>query len=128
MPSGRLWFEVAAVDPERLLGLRARLRLDGRPFDPAGPRPRFYSDSSWGFLLRELPGRRTRVLVSGYAASRPRALTAIGDLLFWGAGALDQADPPAGQPQSPSGARTRRRRAPAGGGYVSGWSGMSEWR
>jgi hypothetical protein len=83
MPSGRSWFEVAAVDRERFLGLRAPLRLDGRPFDPAGPRPRFYSDSSWGFVLSELPGRRTRLLVSGYAASHPRALTAIGDLLFW---------------------------------------------
>jgi hypothetical protein len=83
MPSGRSWFEVAALDPERFLGLRAPLRLDGRPFDPAGPRPRFYSDSSWGFALSELPGHRTRLLVSGYAASNPRALTTIGDLLFW---------------------------------------------
>ena len=40
MPSGRSWFEVAALDRERFLGLRAPLRLDGRPFDPAGPRPR----------------------------------------------------------------------------------------
>jgi hypothetical protein len=83
MPNGRSWFEVAALDPERFLGLRAPLHLDGRPFDPAGPRPQFYSDSSWGFLLNELPGGRTRLLVSGYAASHPRALTAIGDLLFW---------------------------------------------
>jgi hypothetical protein len=82
-PSGRSWFEVAALDPERSLGLRAPLRLDGRPFDLAGPRPRLYSDSSWGFALSELPGHRTRLLVSGYAASHPRALTAIGDLLFW---------------------------------------------
>jgi hypothetical protein len=81
--NGRSWFEVAALDPERFLELRAPLHLDGRPFDPAGPRPRFYSDSSWGFLLNELPGGRTRVLVSGYAASHPRALTAIGDLLVW---------------------------------------------
>jgi len=83
MPSGRSWFEVAALDPERFLGLRAPLRLDGRPFDPAGPRPRFYSDSSWEFVLNELPGSRTRLVVSGYASSHPRALTAIGDLLFW---------------------------------------------
>jgi hypothetical protein len=82
-PSGRSWFEVAALDAERFLGLRAPLRLDGRPFDPTGPRPRFYSDSSWGLRLSELPGRRTRLLVSGYASLHPRALTAIGDLLFW---------------------------------------------
>ncbi len=81
--SGRSWFEVAALAPERLLVLRAPLHLDGRPFDPAGPRPRFYSDSSWGFLLNELPRGRTRVVVSGYASSQPRALTAIGDFLFW---------------------------------------------
>ncbi len=36
-----------------------------------------------GLLLNELPGGRTRLLVSGYAASHPRGLTAIGDLLFW---------------------------------------------
>ena len=83
MPNGRSWFEVAALEPERFLGLRAPLHLDGRPFDPAGPRSPFYSDSSWGFLLKALPGGRTRLLVSGCAASHPRALTAIGDLLFW---------------------------------------------
>ena len=30
-----------------------------------------------------MPGGRTRLLVSGYAASHPRVLTAIGDLVFW---------------------------------------------
>jgi proline iminopeptidase len=82
-PSGRSWFEVAALDPERFLALRASLHLDGRPFEPAGPRPRFYSDSSWGFALTELPGGRTRLVVSRYGSSHPRALTAIGDLVFW---------------------------------------------
>jgi proline iminopeptidase len=59
------------------------LRLDGRPFDTAGQRPRFCSDSSWEFVLNGLAGSRTRLLVSGYASSHPRALTAIGDFLFW---------------------------------------------
>ncbi len=45
-----------------------------RPFDPRGPRPRFYSDSTWAWLLEELPGRRTRVVESGYWALRPRWL------------------------------------------------------
>jgi len=83
--SGNAWFEVAAVEPERFLALRAPLDLgrQARPFDTAGPRPRFYSDSTWCFLLDELPGRRTRLLVSGYASSRPRRLTAIADFLFW---------------------------------------------
>ena len=40
----------------------------GRQFDPAGRRPRRYTDSTWGFLLTELPGRRTRLLVGGYWA------------------------------------------------------------
>jgi hypothetical protein len=129
MPSGRSWFEVAALDPERFLGLRAPLRLDGRPFDPAGPRPRFYSDSSWGFLLNELSGGRTRLLVSGYAASssgadrdrRPAVL---------GAGALDHADPPAGQPHDARGARSpdRWRHARAGARHVSRGSGVTACR
>jgi len=32
-PSGRGWFEVAAVEPERFLALRAPLDLRGKPFD-----------------------------------------------------------------------------------------------
>jgi proline iminopeptidase len=83
-PSGRAWFEVAAIDPERFLGLRAPIDLrDARPFDTAGPRPRFYVDALWGFQLNELPERRTRLVVSGYAAARPRFLQVIADLLFW---------------------------------------------
>lgn len=55
-PSGRAWFEIAALDPERFLGLRATINLrDGRPFNPAGPRPRFYVDALWGFQLKEWP-------------------------------------------------------------------------
>jgi len=82
-PSGSAWFEVAAVEPQRFLALRAPLDLRGRPFSTGGPRPRFYSDSSWAFLLNELPSAQTRLVVSGYASSHPRALTAIGELLFW---------------------------------------------
>ena len=82
-PSGRTWFEVAAVEPERFLALRTRLDLRGRPFAAAGTRAHNYVDSLWGFLLTELPLGRTRLVVSGYAASSPRVLTAIGDFLFW---------------------------------------------
>jgi hypothetical protein len=82
-PSGSAWFEVAAVEPERFLALRTRLDLRGRPFTAVGTRPRHYVDSLWGFLLTELPSGRTRLVVSGYAASSPRVLTAIGDFLFW---------------------------------------------
>ncbi len=82
---GSVWFEVAALEPLRFLALRASLELGPRmrPFDPRGARPRFYSDSTWCFLLNELPAGRTRLLVSGYAISRPRPLTAIVDFVFW---------------------------------------------
>jgi hypothetical protein len=82
-PSGRTWFEVAALEPERFLGLRASLDWRGRPFDPAGPRPRGYLDALWGFQLTAWPEARTRLVVSGYAAARPRLLQALADLLFW---------------------------------------------
>lgn len=71
MPDGSLWWEVAALEPERFLGLRMSLDLRGRPFDPAGARPRAFTDSLWGFLLEELPEGRTRLVVSGYWALRP---------------------------------------------------------
>jgi proline iminopeptidase len=83
-PSGSAWFEVAALEPERFLGLRAPINLRSRrPFDTTGPRPRFYVDALWGFQLKELPGGRTRLVVSGYASARPRLLQVIADLLFW---------------------------------------------
>lgn len=82
-PGGGSWFEVAAIEPPRFLALRAPLDLRGRPFDTQGPRPGFYSDSLWGFQLTELPGGRTRLVVSGYACLRPRLPLAIAALVFW---------------------------------------------
>ena len=82
-PSGNTWFEVAAVEPARFLALRASFDLHGRPFDPAGPRPRSYTDSVWCFLLHELPGERTRLVVSSYASARPRTVQAIIAFIFW---------------------------------------------
>ena len=70
-PDGSQWWEVAALEPRRFLGLRMSLDLRGRPFDPAGQRPRHFTDSTWGFLLEELPDNRTRLVVSGYWALRP---------------------------------------------------------
>jgi hypothetical protein len=84
VPSGATWFEVAAVEPERFLALRAPLDLHGgRPFDPARRRPRFYNDTLWAFLLNELSNGCTRLVVSGYAADRPHRLLALGNFLFW---------------------------------------------
>jgi hypothetical protein len=70
-PDGRIWWEVALLEPERFLGLRMSLDLRGRPFDPRGEPPRHRTDSLWGFLLDELPGGRTRLVVSGYWCLRP---------------------------------------------------------
>jgi hypothetical protein len=82
-PSGATWFEVAAVEPGRFLALRAPIDLHGgRPFDVLRARPRFYSDSLWAFLLEELPGERTRLIVSGYAADRPHVLLAAVNFLL----------------------------------------------
>jgi hypothetical protein len=76
-PDGSQWWEVAALEPGRLLALRMSLDLRGRPFDPAGPRPRRFTDSTWTFLLADAPGARTRVVVSGYWALRPRWLQPV---------------------------------------------------
>jgi proline iminopeptidase len=81
MPDMKAWWDVAALEPERFLGLRASIDLRGRPFDPAAGRPRFFTDSLWGFLLKELPGGRTRLIVSGYWALRPRWLQPIMSVL-----------------------------------------------
>lgn len=69
-PDGGQWWTVAALQPERFLGLRMSLDLRGCPFDPAGARPRYYTDSTWGFKLDPLAGDRTRLVVSGYWALR----------------------------------------------------------
>jgi hypothetical protein len=82
MPDEKAWWEVAALEPGRFLGLRASMDLRGRPFDPKGPRPRFYTDSLWGFLLEELPGGRTRLVESGYWAFQPRWLKPVISFIF----------------------------------------------
>lgn len=106
--SGSAWFEVAALEPERFLALRAALDLRGRAFDTAA-RPRFYNDSVWSFLLRELPGARTRLVVSGYAAARPALLQALAARLFWEPAHLIM------QSRQFRGIRRRAERLPPGG-------------
>lgn len=83
-PSGSAWFEVAALEPEKFLALRGSINLrTGRSFDPKEPRPDCYVDALWCFQLNELPGRRTRLVVSGYASSKPRLLQKISEWIFW---------------------------------------------
>jgi hypothetical protein len=67
-------WEVAALEPNRFLGLRGLYDLRGRNLDPKRPRPSAYLEGLWGFLLNELPGGRTRLVISGYQAIRPRWL------------------------------------------------------
>jgi len=65
-------WEVAALEPNRFLGLRGLTDLRGRNLDPKQPRPSGYIEGLWGFQLTELPGGRTRLVVGGYQAIRPR--------------------------------------------------------
>ena len=70
-PDGTEWWDVVALEPARFLCLRMSLDLRGRHFDPGGDRPRFYTDSTWGFLLEPVGDGQTRLTVSGYWAFRP---------------------------------------------------------
>ena len=74
-------WEVAALEPTRFLGLRGLSDLRGRVLDPSQPRPSAYMEGLWGFILEQLPGGRTRLVVSGYQAMRPRWLE--GPFNFW---------------------------------------------
>lgn len=83
-PDAKHWFEVAAVEPERFLALRAAFRAPfGRQYASSEPRPEAYVDALWAFWLKELPGGRTRLIVSGFAAARPRWLNKLAGVLFW---------------------------------------------
>jgi hypothetical protein len=62
-------WEVAALEPERFLGLR--------------PVAGFGADALWGFLLKELPSGCTRLIVSGYWAMQPRWLQALVSFTFY---------------------------------------------
>jgi proline iminopeptidase len=81
-PDGDRWFEVAALEPERLLALRA-CSSRGRQYDSARPRPRTFSDSVWAFHLKPLPGGRTRLVVTVHGAGRPSWSRALLGALFW---------------------------------------------
>jgi len=73
-------WEVAALEPNRFLGLRGLTDLRGRNLDPKQARPSAYIEGLWGFALNELPGGRTRLVIGGYQAIRPRWL---GRLIFY---------------------------------------------
>jgi proline iminopeptidase len=74
-------WEVAALEPNRFLGLHGLSDLRGRTLDPKQPRPSAYTEGLWGFLLSELPGGRTRFVIGGYEVFRPRWLGRF--VSFW---------------------------------------------
>jgi hypothetical protein len=65
-------YRVGVLEPNQFLGLYGYTDLRGRWLDPNEPRPASYMEAIWGFLLNELPGGRTRLVVSGYQTFRPR--------------------------------------------------------
>jgi proline iminopeptidase len=65
-------YKVAVLEPNRFLGLLGYSDLLGRTLDPEQSRPSAYLEGLWGFRLNELSDRRTRLVISGYQAFRPR--------------------------------------------------------
>lgn len=83
-PDRRWWFKVERLEPERVLVLRSSIDVRGqRPFDTAGPRPRFFIDGIWTFVLEELPQGRTRMVVRSVGSVRPRLLLGAANFVFW---------------------------------------------
>lgn len=79
--TARAW-QVAALDPQRFLCLRASFDLrQGRWYDPAEPQPPFSTLSTWGFWLKTTPEGRTRLIVSGYWSMKPKWLQPIFSVL-----------------------------------------------
>lgn len=62
-------WEVAMLEPQRFLGLR--------------PMPGYGADALWGVWLKELPGNRTRLIVSGYWTMRPSWLQPFVSFFFY---------------------------------------------
>jgi hypothetical protein len=81
-------WDVAALQPDRFLGLHGLSDLHGRRMDPGQPRPAAYTEGLWGFLLTEVPDGRARLVIGGYEILRARwparALSYwLGPLVVW---------------------------------------------
>ena len=74
-------WKVEALDPNRFLGLHGLSDLRGHALDPKQSRPSAYTEGLWGFLLKSLPGGRTRLVIGGYEIVRPRWLARF--VLYW---------------------------------------------
>ena len=94
---------VAASGPERFLGLHGLSTLRGQALDPELPRPAAYTEGLWGFLLTEVPGGRTRLVIGGYEVFRAGRLGSA--LSSWSrpADRLDHAGAHARRPQAECG-------------------------
>jgi hypothetical protein len=78
VPDASAWFDVALLDPEHVLVLRASVRLPGgQRFDPAVGMPRPSIDSTWAFLLTPTPEGGTRLVVRTNARGRPQGVFAV---------------------------------------------------
>lgn len=83
-PDGSWWFKVERLDPERALVLRSSIDWGARrPFEPSRPRPRFFGDGVWSFVLEERTEGKTRLLVRTRGVVRPRLLLGTANLIFW---------------------------------------------
>jgi hypothetical protein len=82
-PDGHWWFKVDRLEPERVLVLRSSIHVGARrPLDPSAPRPRFFLDGVWTFVLNELPDGKTRLVVRSFGAARPRLLLGAVNLVL----------------------------------------------
>jgi hypothetical protein len=78
------WFDVVVVERERVLVLRAPLAVPGGlPYEPSAGRPRWFSDSTWAFILDRDEQTRTRLIVRTRNVARPRLPLAVANLVFW---------------------------------------------
>jgi len=84
-------WEVAALEPNRFLGLHGLSDLRGHRLDPGQPRPPAYTEGLWGFLLTELPDGRARLVIGGYEVLRARWPARLLALLGRSRGRLDHA-------------------------------------
>jgi hypothetical protein len=83
-PDWRAWFDVERLEPERVLVLRSSIDFRrGSPFVPGEPRPRFFADGVWTFVLDELPEGKTRLVVRSLGIGGPQLLFGAGNLVFW---------------------------------------------
>jgi hypothetical protein len=106
-PEGRTWFDVALVEPDRVLGLTSRVDLRKGVSVPVGePLPRVASESSWVFVL-EPRADATRLLVRTSGRQRPRLVGLVNPLGWLPVHALMQA-------RQLRGLRARVERRPGG--------------